>query len=68
MIQSFSKSKTIFKLLCKKAFLKAWQDVCGSNQGTPTLIIPGGKKFMLQPSSFRGPCKSSTVKIMVCYK
>lgn len=48
--------------------MKAWQDVCGANathQGTPTLVIPKGKTFMLQPVSFQGPCKTATVNVQV---
>ncbi|GAU48349.1 hypothetical protein TSUD_267740 [Trifolium subterraneum] len=44
------------------AFLKAWDDACGT-EGTPTLIIPDGKTFMLQPLLFPGPCKPATITI-----
>ncbi|CAK8536708.1 unnamed protein product [Lathyrus sativus] len=44
-----------------EAFIKAWQDVCGS-QVTPTLIIPNNKTFFLQPLIFKGPCKA-TIKV-----
>ncbi|XP_025697374.1 probable polygalacturonase At3g15720 [Arachis hypogaea] len=44
-----------------QAFLKAWQQVCGATQGTPTLIVPRGKTFMLQPVMFMGPCKAAIV-------
>jgi hypothetical protein len=67
MKQNF-KSNTIFKLSCKKAFTKAWLDVCGSTLDTPTLIIPEGQNFMLQPLSFQGPCKSTTINVKVRYK
>ncbi|CAK8536706.1 unnamed protein product [Lathyrus sativus] len=45
-----------------EAFIKAWQDVCGS-QVTPTLIIPNNKTFFLQPLIFQGPCKCATIKV-----
>ncbi|XP_004502362.1 probable polygalacturonase At3g15720 [Cicer arietinum] len=46
------------------AFLKAWQDVCAA-EDTPTLFIPDGSTFMLQPVSFSGPCKSATVNVVL---
>ncbi|XP_050909431.1 probable polygalacturonase At3g15720 [Lathyrus oleraceus] len=45
-----------------EAFVKAWQDVCTS-QDNPTLIIPKDKTYFLQPLRFQGPCKSATVKV-----
>ncbi|XP_004498026.1 probable polygalacturonase At3g15720 [Cicer arietinum] len=47
------------------AFLKAWQDVCSTRQSNPTLLIPNGKRFMLQPVSFQGPCISSRVNVVL---
>ncbi|CAK8571451.1 unnamed protein product [Lathyrus sativus] len=47
------------------AFLKAWNDVCGTTEGNPTLIIPQDKKFMLQPMKFQGPCKSKTINVEI---
>jgi len=41
--------------------------VCGTTQGTPTLTIPEGKTFLLQPLSFQGPCKSTTIQVEVLY-
>ncbi|XP_010527120.1 PREDICTED: probable polygalacturonase At3g15720 [Tarenaya hassleriana] len=41
-----------------KAFLKAWEKVCGAND-PQTLQIPHGKNFLLQPLAFNGPCKST---------
>ncbi|XP_057454301.1 probable polygalacturonase At3g15720 [Lotus japonicus] len=40
-----------------QAFEKAWHDMCSATEGTPTLLIPKGKSFMLQPMLFKGPCK-----------
>ncbi|MED6218030.1 hypothetical protein PIB30_023270 [Stylosanthes scabra] len=46
------------------AFLKAWQDACGSSEGNPEIIIPDrNRRFMLQPVKFEGPCKSSSITI-----
>ncbi|XP_057414847.1 probable polygalacturonase At3g15720 isoform X1 [Lotus japonicus] len=45
------------------AFVKAWNDLCAATQGAPTLLIPKGKSFMLQPVSFKGPCKTNNVNI-----
>ncbi|KAL9376246.1 hypothetical protein Peur_030366 [Populus x canadensis] len=49
------------------AFLSAWQALCGDDvaQGTPSLQIPGGKTFLLQPVKFQGPCKSVFVHVQV---
>ncbi|KAJ7979172.1 Pectin lyase-like superfamily protein [Quillaja saponaria] len=46
-----------------QALLKAWSNVCGASQGTPTLNIPKGKTFMLQPVLFNGPCKSPSINV-----
>ncbi|KAF8035858.1 hypothetical protein BT93_C1778 [Corymbia citriodora subsp. variegata] len=50
-----------------QAFVKAWGDACGDSgaQGTPTLVVPGGKKFLLSPASFEGPCKSSSIIVQI---
>ncbi|KAK9279293.1 hypothetical protein L1049_012972 [Liquidambar formosana] len=49
------------------AFIKAWQALCGATGvgGTPTLIVPPGKTFLLRPVSFLGPCKSPSVHVQV---
>ncbi|KAJ4707899.1 putative Pectin lyase-like superfamily protein [Melia azedarach] len=47
------------------AFLKAWTAFCGAAGDTPTLEIPSGKTFLLQPTTFRGPCKSTSVHVQV---
>ncbi|KGN53196.1 hypothetical protein Csa_014667 [Cucumis sativus] len=41
-----------------KAFLKAWNDVCGATEESPTLHVPDGKTYLLNPLKFQGPCKS----------
>lgn len=51
-----------------KAFLKAWKALCAANEGdkgTPRLIIPRKKKFLFQPITFSGPCKSNSVHVEV---
>ncbi|XP_058784490.1 probable polygalacturonase At3g15720 [Vicia villosa] len=47
------------------AFLKAWEDVCGTSESNATLIIPQNKTFMLQPMKFEGPCKSETINVQI---
>ncbi|ERN00327.1 hypothetical protein AMTR_s00104p00016370, partial [Amborella trichopoda] len=46
------------------AFLKAWESVCQSTK-PPTMTIPAGKTFLLNPTTFRGPCKSPAINIQV---
>ncbi|PKI40893.1 hypothetical protein CRG98_038734 [Punica granatum] len=48
-----------------KAFNDAWAAACGSALGSPTLQIPQGKKFLLKPVTFKGPCKSSTIHVQL---
>ncbi|XP_010051184.2 probable polygalacturonase At3g15720 [Eucalyptus grandis] len=50
-----------------QAFVKAWEDTCGDSgeKGTPTLAVPGGKKFRLSPVAFKGPCKSSSINVQI---
>jgi hypothetical protein len=51
-----------------KAFLDAWKDTCSAIHDNPTLVIPKGKTFMLQPVWFQGPCNSATIYIKVNYR
>lgn len=44
-----------------KAFVKAWETMCGDEGDTKTLMIPSGQTFLLQPLQFQGPCGSSPV-------
>ncbi|MED6216972.1 hypothetical protein PIB30_013187 [Stylosanthes scabra] len=46
-----------------QAFVKAWKSVCYGNEDEPTLVIPEGKTFMLQPIIFQGPCIPTTINI-----
>ncbi|ONH95325.1 hypothetical protein PRUPE_7G064200 [Prunus persica] len=55
-----------------EAFLKAWEALCGATEandtGTPTLVVPAGKTFLLQPIKFSGPCKSNSVHVQILGK
>ncbi|KAF5196806.1 Polygalacturonase adpg1 [Thalictrum thalictroides] len=48
-----------------QAFLKAWQTICESAEVRPTLIIPAGKTFFLNPVSFEGPCKPANIRVWI---
>ncbi|XP_022720876.1 probable polygalacturonase At1g80170 [Durio zibethinus] len=45
------------------AFMKAWKDTCSAAAGTPTLIIPKGKIFLVHQITFTGPCKSNKINV-----
>ncbi|ESR63689.1 hypothetical protein CICLE_v10010440mg, partial [Citrus x clementina] len=47
------------------AFAKAWTDFCSATGDSSTLEIPANKAFLLQSTTFRGPCKSNSVNIQV---
>uniref|UniRef100_A0A7N0TJK7 Polygalacturonase n=1 Tax=Kalanchoe fedtschenkoi TaxID=63787 RepID=A0A7N0TJK7_KALFE len=47
------------------AFLKAWTTLCDSTEEYPTLVIPEGKTFYVQPLYFQGPCKSSKLRVKI---
>ncbi|KAL0005431.1 hypothetical protein SO802_012992 [Lithocarpus litseifolius] len=47
-----------------QAFSKAWTALC-QTKGTPQLIIPSGKKFLLMPVMFQGPCQSNSVQVQI---
>lgn len=50
-----------------QAFLKAWKAVCnGGSRDNRQLLVPLGKMFMLNPLTFEGPCKSSSIAFLVC--
>ncbi|BBH07349.1 Pectin lyase-like superfamily protein [Prunus dulcis] len=55
-----------------EAFLKAWEALCGATEaidtGTPTLVVPAEKTFLLQPIIFSGPCKSNSVHVQILGK
>ncbi|XP_004489698.1 probable polygalacturonase At3g15720 [Cicer arietinum] len=46
-----------------QAFVDAWKDTCSAIHDSPTLLIPKGKTFILQPLWFQGPCNSTTVYV-----
>ncbi|KAK8525046.1 hypothetical protein V6N13_016040 [Hibiscus sabdariffa] len=46
------------------AFMKAWSDTCNATNN-PTLVIPQGKQFLVRQMIFKGPCKSSTIKVQL---
>ncbi|KAL6208414.1 hypothetical protein ACLB2K_019363 [Fragaria x ananassa] len=51
------------------AFVRAWEAVCGAETyDVPTLQIPEEKTFLLQPTEFKGPCKSNRVHVQVLGK
>ncbi|KAG5059797.1 hypothetical protein JHK87_000826 [Glycine soja] len=52
-----------FNSVIDQAFLKAWRDARNASHGSPTLLIPKEKTFMLQPVLFRGRCKPPIVHI-----
>ncbi|XP_021800132.1 probable polygalacturonase At3g15720 [Prunus avium] len=55
-----------------EAFLKAWEALCGATEandtGTPTLVVPAEKTFLLQAIKFSGPCKSNSVHVQILGK
>ncbi|KAG5088206.1 hypothetical protein JHK86_000818 [Glycine max] len=54
-----------FNSVIDQAFLKAWRDARNASHGSPTLLIPKEKTFMLQPVLFRGRCKPPIVHIKI---
>ncbi|KAL8216851.1 hypothetical protein R6Q57_023688 [Mikania cordata] len=46
-----------------KAFVRAWEDLCGDTSMDPTLIVPSMKTFLISCVTFSGPCQSSSVRI-----
>ncbi|CAL9025252.1 unnamed protein product [Prunus brigantina] len=49
-----------------KAFLKAWGAMCASStQGNLTLVVPQGKRFLLNAVAFEGPCRASKVNFQI---
>lgn len=47
-----------------QAFLKAWKELCEAHR-SPTLEISAAKTFLLNPTSFQGPCNSTTPHLQV---
>ncbi|KAM7254089.1 hypothetical protein ACFE04_031771 [Oxalis oulophora] len=48
-----------------KAFLRAWEAICRGSTKNPTLVIPHGKTFLMNPVAFRGPCKPSVINFQI---
>ncbi|KAM7274176.1 hypothetical protein ACFE04_028840 [Oxalis oulophora] len=44
-----------------KAFLRTWEAACGANSKLSNMFIPQGKKYLLYPTLFKGPCKATSV-------
>ncbi|RDX89484.1 Polygalacturonase ADPG2, partial [Mucuna pruriens] len=47
-----------------QAFLSAWQHTCGT-QGTPTLVIPPEKVFLVKNIILNGTCIATNIHIQV---
>ncbi|RDX89483.1 putative polygalacturonase, partial [Mucuna pruriens] len=47
-----------------QAFLSAWQDTCGT-QGTPTLVIPSGRIFLVRNIKLNGTCMATSIHIQL---
>ncbi|KAA8523020.1 hypothetical protein F0562_009443 [Nyssa sinensis] len=48
-----------------QAFLKAWNAACSTATGTPKVLIPGNKTFLLIPVIFSGPCKAKQIDFLI---
>ncbi|ESW06317.1 hypothetical protein PHAVU_010G037700 [Phaseolus vulgaris] len=46
------------------AFLRAWKDICGS-QDTPTLVIPPNGVFLIKSITLSGPCIATSINIQL---
>ncbi|XP_059654744.1 polygalacturonase ADPG1-like [Cornus florida] len=51
-----------------QAFLKAWNAACSTTNGTPKLVVPKKKTFLLIPAMFSGPCKAKKIDFMISGK
>ncbi|KAG2381046.1 polygalacturonase protein [Vigna angularis] len=48
-----------------KALMDAWNDICG-RQGTPTLLIPQNRVFLVKRNIImKGPCKATNINIQL---
>ncbi|CAI9118830.1 OLC1v1020457C1 [Oldenlandia corymbosa var. corymbosa] len=48
------------------AFMKAWKATCKmASRIPPTMVIPSGKKFLIQPVEFKGPCNSPQINVQI---
>ncbi|KAL2921389.1 hypothetical protein RDABS01_012880, partial [Bienertia sinuspersici] len=48
-----------------QAFTKAWVETCNESGNVPTLVVPIGHTFLLNPISFEGPCKSPSIHVEI---
>ncbi|XP_059654742.1 polygalacturonase ADPG1-like [Cornus florida] len=51
-----------------QAFLRAWNAACSTTNGTPKLVVPKKKTFLLIPAMFSGPCKAKKIDFMILGK
>ncbi|XP_034672758.1 polygalacturonase-like [Vitis riparia] len=47
-----------------EAFMKAWSDVCKAS-ASPTFLVPGDRRFLINPVVFEGRCRSKKLKFKV---
>ncbi|XP_038718188.1 probable polygalacturonase At3g15720 [Tripterygium wilfordii] len=47
-----------------QAFTKAWAAACGGRTNS-VIYVPGGKKFLVKPMIFQGPCKATTIAMQI---
>ncbi|KAF8390264.1 hypothetical protein HHK36_024789 [Tetracentron sinense] len=48
-----------------QAFKDAWEATCMSSSSSPTMHIPTGKTFLLNPLTFGGECKSKSINFVI---
>ncbi|XP_059654375.1 probable polygalacturonase At1g80170 [Cornus florida] len=48
-----------------QAFEDAWKAACNSKASSPTMQVPSGKTFLLQPLVFTGPCNAKNVYVVI---
>nr|CAB3501577.1 unnamed protein product [Digitaria exilis] len=48
-----------------EAFLAAWSEACNSSDYRSMLLVPEGKSYLLMPVTFRGPCRATSITVMI---
>ncbi|KAM0886738.1 hypothetical protein ACQ4PT_029517 [Festuca glaucescens] len=48
-----------------EAFLGAWKDACNSSDDPSVLLVPAGKSYLLMPLSFTGPCRATSISVVI---
>ncbi|CAN0872887.1 Probable polygalacturonase At3g15720 [Linum grandiflorum] len=48
-----------------QAFVKTWKAACEARGVNPVIFIPQGKRFLLQPIQFQGPCIPNYIQIQL---